>query len=1350
MADEGTFAVAAAILNELALGKSITTQPAGFTPPNTSPDLSSPDFLQIDFPGEPSLGKEILAKGLVACAARVRFLESQLGKTSAYTAALSQNGRGENSPLTVSPSRRLMTARPQLPRRVSRERETELLQSLMDGNLSGKQSIVVSLSNDDLAFLGDHVKEQEAQIHTLQEQQKQLHHDLDAKTNETRAVLAQAGMSHDETINYLVRELKKRQQTNDEFSRTLKELGGIITAVAGGDLSQKLQMHSVELDPEITTLKRNINTMTDQLQVFAREVSRVAREVGTEGQLGGQAHITGVAGVWKELTGNVNVMAKNLTDQVREIAAVTGALAHGDLSRKIHIQAQGEVAQLQGTINGMVDQLRQFATEVTRVARDVGTAGVLGGQASTGNVEGMWNDLTISVNAMANNLTTQVRDIAKVTTALAKGDLTQKVTAECDGEILSLKTTINGMVDRLQQFAEEVTKIAREVGTDGILGGQAKVDDVDGIWKDLTESVNAMANNLTTQVREISSVTKAVADGDLSKHIAVEVRGEVADLKNTINTMVDRLRTFAAEVSKVAREVGTDGTLGGQAEVDNVSGKWRELTENVNVMAQNLTGQVRAISDVTQALASGDMSRKLDVHAAGEILLLKETINNMVDQLAIFASEIKRVARDVGVDGKLGGQAKVEGIQGGWKEITADVNTMASNLTTQVRAFADISSAATAGEFNQLIVVEAQGEMNDLKLRINQMIISLGESFRKNQAAKEDAEKAKEDAENANQSKSEFLANMSHELRTPLSGMLGMIQLTLETELTSLQRDQLHIAADQGNGLLTIIDDILDISKIEAGHMNLEKIAFSLRTAVFTAMRSLSVKATAKGIDLILEVDTECPDWLIGDPYRLRQVVINLAGNAIKFTAQGYVKLSLKPNPSFNPKQHPDVFSVLFMVSDTGIGVEADKCKLIFENFQQADGSTTRKFGGTGLGLSISKSLVALMEGHLWVESQVGFGSQFYFTCVFAKAASNISLIMEKMKPYAGRKVLIADHDMENHGVNITESLTRISLKPHIFRLSSYNLDTPLPLPDHPSSYDALVTSSTGMAHNLRSVTELMSVPLVLITPALSLNLKMALDLGITACMKSPPSLVETWQAMSPALESRATPDKAGGKQVFNILLAEDNIVNQHVAVRILRKYRHHVTVANNGKEAFDMVRSGTAFDVILMDVQMPIMGGLESTRKIRLWERENEKPRNKIIALTAHAMLGDREKCITAGMDEYLSKPLKAEVLNQMILRSVTLGLNIDTRASSTTILSLPPAPPRLRDSGRSMTSQALMVTPSSSRGKRASATLSSPAENGVETQFNKRADQDDEPAAGSANVGPHRSASDSRVLQL
>ena len=465
--------------------------------------------------------------------------------------------------------------------------------------------------------------------------------------------------------------------------------------------------------------------MVDQLRAFASEVTRVAREVGTEGKLGGQAAVPGVAGTWKDLTDNVNFMASNLTSQVRNIADVTKAVATGDLSRKITVDVKGETLELKDTINTMVDQLRAFASEVTRVAREVGTEGKLGGQASVPGVAGTWKDLTDNVNFMASNLTSQVRNIADVTKALAGGDLSKKITVDVKGEILELKDTINTMLDQLRSFASEVTRVAREVGTEGKLGGQAVVPGVAGTWKDLTDNVNFMAGNLTSQVRNIADVTKAVAKGDLSKKITVDVKGEILELKNTVNTMVDQLSSFASEVTRVAREVGTEGKLGGQADVRGVAGTWKDLTDNVNFMAGNLTSQVRNIADVTKAVAKGDLSKKITVDVKGEILELKNTVNTMVDQLSSFASEVTRVAREVGTEGKLGGQADVRGVAGTWKDLTDNVNFMAGNLTSQVRNIAAVTTAVAGGDLSKKITVDVRGEILELKDTINTMVDQL-------------------------------------------------------------------------------------------------------------------------------------------------------------------------------------------------------------------------------------------------------------------------------------------------------------------------------------------------------------------------------------------------------------------------------------------------------------------------------------------------------------------------------------------------------------------------------------------------------------------------------------------------
>src|SRR5467141_2056498 len=505
------------------------------------------------------------------------------------------------------------------------------------------------------------------------------------------------------------------------------EMARVIGAVAKGDLSKTMatEIEGRPLQGEFLRTAKTVNTMVDQLGAFASEVTRVAREVGTEGKLGGQAKVKGVAGTWKDLTENVNLMAGNLTAQVRNIATVTTAVANGNLTKKITVDVKGEFLELKDTVNVMVDQLRSFASEVTRVAREVGTEGKLGGQAKVEGVSGTWKDLTDSVNFMARNLTGQVLNIADVTTAVARGDLSKKITVDVKGEILELKNTINTMVDQLSSFASEVTRVAREVGTEGKLGGQADVKGVAGTWKDLTDNVNFMAGNLTAHVRNIAEVTTAVANGDLSKKITVDVRGEILELKDTINTMVDQLRSFASEVTRVAREVGTEGKLGGQADVQGVAGTWKDLTDSVNSMAGNLTAQVRNIAEVIKAVANGDLSKQITVDVKGEILELKNTINTMVDQLSSFAAEVTRVAREVGTEGNLGGQAKVEGVAGTWRDLTDNVNGMAGNLTGQVRNIAEVTTAVATGDLSKKITVDVRGEILDLKNTINTMVDQL-------------------------------------------------------------------------------------------------------------------------------------------------------------------------------------------------------------------------------------------------------------------------------------------------------------------------------------------------------------------------------------------------------------------------------------------------------------------------------------------------------------------------------------------------------------------------------------------------------------------------------------------------
>jgi signal transduction histidine kinase/HAMP domain-containing protein/CheY-like chemotaxis protein len=1140
----------------------------------------------------------------------------------------------------------------------------------------------------------------------------------------------------------------------------VRDIAQVTTAVARGDLSRKV---TVEVAGEMLQLKGTVNTMVDQLSAFASEVTRVAREVGTEGRLGGQAQVPGVAGSWKDLTDSVNSMAANLTAQVRDIAQVTTAVARGDLSQKITVEVAGEMLQLKATVNTMVDQLSAFADEVTRVAREVGTEGRLGGQADVKGVSGTWKDLTESVNIMANNLTGQVRNIAQVTTAVALGDLSQKITVDARGEILELKDTINTMVDQLSAFADEVTRVAREVGTEGDLGGQALVRGVSGTWKDLTDNVNFMARNLTNQVRSIAQVATAVARGDLSQKITVEAKGEVAALAQTINTMVDTLRAFGDEVTRVAREVGTEGILGGQARVPNVAGTWKDLTDNVNSMANNLTSQVRNIALVTTAVARGDLSKKIDVDARGEILELKTTINTMVDQLSAFASEVTRVAREVGSEGRLGGQAEVEGVSGTWKRLTESVNELAGNLTTQVRAIAEVATAVTRGDLTRRIAVDASGEVADLKDNINRMIFNLRETTRANeeqdwlktnlarisglmqgrrdllevaqlimnelapavsalhgafflaeaepdarsaalrqiagygvtaearsflvgeslvgQAALErgrilvrsappdyirissglgygqpssvvivpvlfeeqvlavielasfsqfsdvhldfldqlvdtigvivntiiansrtesllaesqrqnraievknveieQARRALEDrAEQlalSSKYKSEFLANMSHELRTPLNSLLVLARLLADNPTGNLTEKQVEFASvihEAGSDLLQLIDDILDLSKVEAGKMDVHRadVALSeLTDYVETTFRPLTVE---KGLHLAVTLAEGVPETVFTDERRLQQILRNLLSNAVKFTDRGEVRLAISVADTGllradSLRRGGKVLA--FEVWDTGIGIADDKLPLIFEAFQQADGTTSRRYGGTGLGLSISWEIAQLLGGEIHATSRVGTGSTFTFYLPVTTPAE------------------------------------------------------PATAPDGHSPASAV---RLGVSHVDSAGGWIQSL----------------VDTGVAAVGPSGDGGPDAWLREH---SSGAEVDDSvlAGRRV---LIVDDDVRNVFALTAVLEQHGMLVRYAENGEEAIAALDDDPSTDLVLMDIMMPGMDGNSTTRAIHARPEYVGLP---IIALTAKAMLGDREKSLAAGASDYVTKPVDVDHLLRVI----------------------------------------------------------------------------------------------------
>jgi len=1306
----------------------------------------------------------------------------------------------------------------------------------------------------------------------------------------------------------------------------VRNIAEVTTAVARGDLSKKI---TVEVKGEILELKNTINVMVDQLNSFASEVTRVAREVGTEGRLGGQAQVEGVAGTWKDLTDNVNALAGNLTGQVRNIAEVTTAVARGDLSKKITVDVKGEILELKDTINVLVDQLNSFASEVTRVAREVGTEGRLGGQAQVEGVGGTWKDLTDNVNAMAANLTGQVRNIAEVTTAVALGDLSKKITVDVKGEILELKNTINTMVDQLNSFASEVTRVAREVGTEGKLGGQAQVRGVAGTWKDLTDNVNLMADNLTGQVRNIAEVTTAVQRGDLSKKITVDVKGEILELKNTINTMVDQLNGFASEVTRVAREVGTEGKLGGQAQVPGVGGTWKDLTDNVNLMATNLTNQVRGIADVVTAVAQGNLKRKLTFDAKGEIAALAETINGMIETLSTFGDQVTNMAREVGVEGRLGGQARVPGAAGLWRDLTDNVNQLAANLTNQVRSIAEVATAVTKGDLTRSISVEASGEMAALKDNINEMIRNLKDQTLKNaeqdwlktnlarfsrmlqgerdlttisnlimselaplvnaqygvfyvtnrdeeevklelvasygaeshdelkqhfalregligQAAADkqpirltnvpgdfikigsglgtaapanvnilpalfedevkavielasfeqfnethhsflnqlmetvgivlntiaatmrtegllsqsqlltqelqarqtelttkqeelhatneelqekaqllENEKRQVEAKNfeiemarraveekaeqlalTSKYKSEFLANMSHELRTPLNSLLILSKLLADNQQGNLNEKQTEFARTihgAGTDLLNLINDILDLSKIESGTVSIELGDMPMAGLKQHMERTFRQLASEKGLVFEVDFDETLPPTIRTDEKRLQQVVLNLLSNAFKFTAHGGVTLAVRPASAGWSPNHPVLrdmdTAIEFSVRDTGIGIPQEKQKLIFEAFQQADGTTSRKYGGTGLGLSISREIARLLGGELQVRSVPGEGSTFtlYMPMQFVGGQYAVSamptelggatevtvgsyappddrdelnghpfvLIVEDDPTFAGILLDLA-HEQGLKGVISSAGSGTVAMVRKM-RPIAVTLDLGL------SDIDGFV-----LLDLLRHDPDTADIPVYVISGAEQAD--HALTIGASGITEKPADrdelaslfgkVAETARAakkkgrapprrVTPAIRRDAIPELAGTR----ILIIDDDIRNIYSLTSVLEAHDVKVLHAERGTEGISILETSPTIDVALVDIMMPDMDGYETMRLIRSKSAISHIP---LIAVTAKAMKGDRQKCLDAGASDYISKPVDIDLLLALLRVWIGRSRNIAAAGKS------------------------------------------------------------------------------------
>ncbi|MET9356623.1 HAMP domain-containing protein [Streptomyces sp. NPDC006617] len=1218
----------------------------------------------------------------------------------------------------------------------------------------------------------------------------------------------------------------------------LRRLLAGLTAVRDGDFGTRLPDDADGLMGDIAKV---FNGMVDQLSVFTSEVTRVSREVGTEGALGGQARVPGVSGTWADLTDSVNAMAGNLTTQVRDIAQVATAVARGDLSQKIDVDARGEILELKNTINTMVDQLSAFADEVTRVAREVGTAGNLGGQARVRGVSGTWKDLTDNVNVMASNLTGQVRSIAQVATAVARGDLSQRITVDAEGEVAALADVINTMVDTLSAFADEVTRVAREVGTDGRLGGQANVPNVAGTWKDLTDNVNSMANNLTNQVRNIALVTTAVARGDLSKKIDVDARGEILELKTTINTMVDQLSAFADEVTRVAREVGTEGRLGGQAEVEGVSGTWKRLTENVNELAGNLTRQVRAIAEVTSAVAEGDLTRSVNVEASGEVAELKDNINAMVESLREttranqeqdwLKTNLARISglmqghRDLPVvaelimdelvplvsaqygafylaeDGDDGPELRLVGSYG-YPEDTARPTRIAFGRTLvgqaarsrrtimvnelppgyltissglgevvpaalvllpivvegQVLGVIELASVAAFSQINQdflemlmetigvnvntivanartdELLAESQRLTGELQARSAELQTQQEELQHSNAELEDKAsllaaqnrdieaknlqiEQARQELEAraqqlslASKYKSEFLANMSHELRTPLNSLLILAQLLAQNpsrNLTPKQVEYAGIIHSAGSDLLQLINDILDLSKVEAGKMDVSPERVTLGRLIEYVEATFRPMTSQKGLEFTVTTAPGAPADLLTDDSRLRQVLRNLLSNAVKFTERGGVELAVEPAPDDEVPRGVVRGGpvVAFRVKDTGIGIPEQNLESIFGAFQQADGTTSRKYGGTGLGLSITREIAQLLGGAVAVDSAPDRGSTFTLYLPVARpdfedllarapehfAADASSDVLDRPAPVAEltgghrrrpRRLLVVEERPRGLLTLVAESvvadlthgrddagdrppldvITAVSAEEAAGALAAepcHCVVLELGMPDDEASRflralrgDSALASVPVLVHSGHRADATVEEDLRSRAAGGTLEFLAGLDelrerIALHLAAEEPGDVLSLVRPEgAPRPDPRAGQGPPAGRTV---LVVDDDARNLFALSGILELHGFRVLHAEDGRRGIEALVDHPEVALVLMDVMMPEMDGYTATAEIRRIPRYAELP---IIAVTAKAMPGDREKSLASGASDYVTKPVDTQDLIACVRR--------------------------------------------------------------------------------------------------